>query len=262
MKTSTIALALLATAAAGPAAAVSPFDGTWKTDLKSIKFDPKPDEFLLAKGVYTCRSCVPPFTVPADGKFHPVAGHDYYDAFAVKIDDAHDVTATAKRGPKIVGTTVFRVSPDGKTLTYSATRMSDTGVKTTSTSTGTRVAAAPTGAHAVSGSWKGAAVQSASDTGVTQTFKVANGIVTFSAPTGEAYAAKLGGPAVVQKNDPAKTMIRVKQLAPNRIVEEDARHGKVILTFDMTVAPDGKTMTILTTDKRDNTTTKATLLKE
>ncbi len=262
MKTHTIASALFAAAAACPAAAASPFDGTWKTDLKSVRFDPKPDEYLLAMGSYTCKTCMPPLTVPADGKFHAVTGHDYYDAAAVRIDGPHRITAMRRRGSKLVSTAVLTVSPDGKTLTYTGTGVSDTGVKSSSTSTATRVAAAPAGAHAVSGSWKAAAVQSASQTGMLQTIRVVGGTVAFSVPTGESYTARLGGPAVVQKNDPAKTMIQVRQLGPNHIVEEDSRHGKLVYVYDMMVAPDGRTMTIATTDKRDNTTTRATLLKQ
>jgi hypothetical protein len=249
-------------AAAAPALAASPFDGTWKTDLKTIKFDPKPDQYLLARGIYKCITCIPPIDVPADGKFHPITGHDYADAFAVKVDGPRGITTMAKRGGKLVGTSTMTISPDGKTVTYAYSDTADNGVKTTGSSTAMRVAAAPAGAHMISGSWKAVAAESASASGTSMTIKLADGTLAMSAPTGETYAAKLGGPAVLQQNDPGKTMIRVRQLGPNRIVEEDSRHGKLVSTFDMTLAPGGRTMMVASTDKRDNTTAKFTMVRQ
>src|SRR5689334_15663591 len=40
-------------------------NGTWKADIDSVQFDQKPDEYLLQAGQYSCKSCVPPVTVPA-----------------------------------------------------------------------------------------------------------------------------------------------------------------------------------------------------
>src|SRR5690348_11141647 len=58
--------------ASAPATAAS-IDGTWKADIDSVQFDQKPDEYLLQAGQYSCKSCVPSYTVPADGAFHPVS---------------------------------------------------------------------------------------------------------------------------------------------------------------------------------------------
>ena len=40
--------------------------------MNSVQFDQKPDEMLLQAGQYSCKSCVPAVTVPADGAFHPI----------------------------------------------------------------------------------------------------------------------------------------------------------------------------------------------
>jgi hypothetical protein len=40
------------------AMAQSPFDGTWKVDLKTAKFPEKPDVYLLQHGMYHCKTCV------------------------------------------------------------------------------------------------------------------------------------------------------------------------------------------------------------
>src|SRR4051812_16862828 len=57
---------------ASATATATGIDGTWKADIDSVQFDQKPDELLLQAGQYTCKSCVPSVTVPADGAFHPV----------------------------------------------------------------------------------------------------------------------------------------------------------------------------------------------
>jgi len=50
------------------------FDGTWKTDMESLKTTGKPLVLLLAGGECACSSCNPPYTVKADGAEHKVTG--------------------------------------------------------------------------------------------------------------------------------------------------------------------------------------------
>ena len=104
--------------AAAPAAAGS-IDGTWKADIDSVQFSQKPDEFLLQEGQYSCKSCVPSFTVAADGAFHPVS-LPYADSYAVKVVDDHNIVRTQKKGGRQVGETKVMVSADGNTLTFSS----------------------------------------------------------------------------------------------------------------------------------------------
>src|SRR5688572_5466380 len=66
------------------AADLSALTGTWKTDRDSVKFEGKPDEYLLKDGTYSCSTCIPPLTAPADGQFHPVKDRPYYDSLSVK----------------------------------------------------------------------------------------------------------------------------------------------------------------------------------
>ena len=101
---------------AAPALAESPFDGTWKIDLGASKLPEKPDVFLLKDGVYECRSCAPAFKVKADGAFHPVAGHPYYDAVSIKVVDPRTVVETDRKGAKTVVSSTNSVSADGRTV--------------------------------------------------------------------------------------------------------------------------------------------------
>jgi hypothetical protein len=72
---------LLSTAALAGAG----FDGTWTTNMESLKTTGKPIILLLAGGEYTCSSCNPPYAVKADGAEHSVTGQAYFDIAMVKV---------------------------------------------------------------------------------------------------------------------------------------------------------------------------------
>ena len=59
--------------------------GTWKADLSNMQLPTKPTRALLSKGVYHCQTCVPAYSVKADGQDHAVSGHPYYDSVAVTV---------------------------------------------------------------------------------------------------------------------------------------------------------------------------------
>jgi hypothetical protein len=58
--------------------AQSPFDGTWMTKLDTAKLPTKPDKYSLSNNTYECLTCVPKYSVKADGSDHKVTGHPYY----------------------------------------------------------------------------------------------------------------------------------------------------------------------------------------
>ncbi len=82
------------------ARAQSPFDGTWKVDLKTAKFPEKPDVYLLQDGMYHCKTCVPSVDVKADGQDHEVSGHPYYDMVSIKVADDRTIEETDKKNGK------------------------------------------------------------------------------------------------------------------------------------------------------------------
>ena len=243
--------------------AASVFDGTWKTDVSTAQMPAKPDEYQLQKGTYTCKTCAPAFTVAADGMDHAVTGHPYYDSVAIKIVDDHTISETDKKGGKVVSTSTSKVSADGKTLAFEFSDSSDTnGAPVTGKGTQTRVGAAPAGAHAVSGSWRTTNISGISDNGLTLTFNVNGDSLSMSSPTGQKYTAKLDGTDAPMTGDPGVTSVSVKKLADNKIVETDKRDGKVIGTSTMTVAKDGKSMSVVYDNKLQGTTMSFTSKKQ
>ena len=102
--------------AAAPAGAAT-IDGTWKTDMSSLKLDAKPDVLLLKAGQFSCSTCTPPLEVAADGAMHAVTGRPYADHISIKVDDDHHVSRTSQKDGKTTGTAKYSVSSDGNTLT-------------------------------------------------------------------------------------------------------------------------------------------------
>ncbi len=76
------------------------------------------------------------------------------------------------------------------------------------------------------------------------TNKVEGDSLSMSTRTGQSYTAKLDGTEAPYKGDPGTTSVSVKKVDKNTIEETDKRDGKVISVARMTVAADGKNMTI------------------
>ena len=214
-----------------PAFAASPLDGTWKADMASAKLAQRPDSWSLKDGVYECTTCTPPYKVLADGKPHPVAGKDYWDALAVEVVDANTLKTTTYRKGEATETATRTVSADGSMITFTGTTSDNAnGKEVTSTSVSKRVSPAPAGAHATSGSWQhtndGAKI---ADEYLTLTLAMSGNTVDFSMPTGERYSAKLGGPRVPVVGDKANTMVALKRDGAG-FTETDYVGGKPVMT--------------------------------
>lgn len=239
------------------AMAQSAFDGTWKVDLNKAQLPKKPDVFLLQDGMYHCKTCVPPIDIKADGQDQKVTGHPYYDTMSMKVVDDRTIEETDKKDGKTVTTSKTTVSSDGSALTFEFTDRSATNADpVTGKGEATRVAKGPAGSHAISGSWRTTKLESLSDNGLTFTYKVEGDSLTMTNPTGQTYTANLDGTDAPYKGDPGTTSVSVKRLGKNTMEESDKRDGKVISVARMTVAADGKTMTIAVNDKLHGTTSQ------
>lgn len=236
--------------------AQSPFDGTWKTDLSKLKFPSKPDVFELKDGRYKCPTCIPTkIDVAADGQDQKVTGNPYFDTINVKVVNAKTVEIVAKKDGKVVSREHDLVSGDGKQFTSDWTgRNSPDSPEMSAKLVHTRVAEGPAGAHAISGSWHTEKATQASESIVTITFKSIENGLEMSQPNGVSYSAKFDGKDYPYKGDPGTTAVSLKRISDRHIEETDKENGKITGVADMTVAPDGRTMTTVYHDKRAGTT--------
>jgi hypothetical protein len=242
------------------ALASSAFDGTWKTRIDSFKISGKPDVFAVADGTYTCSSCVPQVKVKADGTDQKVSGHAYYDSVAVKVLSPTSVHITHKLAGKEVTTVTYTASADGATLNGKFT--DNTGAKTaTGAFTETRVAPAPAGAHAISGSWQAAQVTAGND--VTRTVSYSMTAEAFAMHwNGQSYEAKFDGKEYPVTGDPGQTSVTLKRLDDNTVMETDHRLGRVTDEIRMAAAKDGKTIDVTDKDVLRGQTVTFTLEKQ
>ena len=220
-------------------AAADTINGTWKVDVDSVQFGQKPDEMLLQNGTFTCKSCTPSYSVPADGAFHPVK-LPYADSDAVKVVDAHTVTETSKKGGKQVDQSTMTVSGDGNTLTIDFTDTSTPGKPSKGEVVETRVGAAPAGANAISGQWKPSKLANFNDAALTFTVNVNGDDFQLSSPDGTSFDAKIGGGEVPIKGDIAGTTASVSKAGDNGYTVTRKRDGKVVGDTTYTVGADGK----------------------
>lgn len=238
--------------------AQSPFDGTWRINPASAKFDPKPFTEYISQGWFHCVSCQPPYDIAADGQDQAVSGHAY-DTESVTIVDDHSVKAVYKKAGKVTGDELDTVSADGKTLTSIASNYPMNGQVTHNTSKMKRVGALPSGVHATSGNWQALSFTD-SENDLLTTYKTDGDQITMTDPTGDTYTAKFDGSDYPYKGAYGVNGVSLKKISANTIEETDKRDGTVVGVYKMTVS--GKTMTIVAHDPRNNTTSTFTATKK
>jgi hypothetical protein len=238
---------------AAPALAQSPFDGTWKGDPKSDVLDVKPDEVLLKGGEYSCKTCIPAYSVRADGAFHPVADRPYWDEVAIKTVDPRTVSFQLRKSGKLIGENTRTVSVDGTSMAIATSNTNNAaGTRVAAASVQKRVGAPIAGAHLISGSWLTDAKESTvSDNGITITLKVDADTLHLTSPMGETLDAKFGGDYAPNVGDPGKTMTKAALLSPSKLTLTDMRDGKIVQVTTYTVAADGRTLDAAWSDPRD-----------
>ncbi|WP_049622850.1 hypothetical protein [Frateuria defendens] len=258
-------VALLWALALAPAAALaqSAFDGTWKIDLGKLQLPAKPDVLLLQEGRYECRTCAPAIGVTADGADHAVGGYPYFDTMAVKVVDEHTVQVTQKKAGKVVATSTTMVSPDGRRADFEfSDRSNSDSAPVTGKGSMAREGKAPAGAHALSGTWRTTGYQAVSDNALVFSLHMDGDSLSMSSPTGQAYTARLDGIRAPYRGDPGITAVALKKLGRQAVEETDFRDGRVVGVTRMTVAPDGRSMTLSIDDKLRGKTMSAVAIKQ
>jgi len=243
-RTLPVSLAVTALALASPALADSPFEGTWKIDDSATQYSQVPSVTSLKDGSYSCTSCTPAYTVPADGAFHPVAGRSAVDAMSVTVVDPHTLTYRWQKDGKTIGTETDKVGPDGNTLTYTDSWISPSGKTFTSAVTQARVGTALPGEHLATGKWRTVAVKDTSGTSSDRTFKVEGDTIMASSPSGMHYTATFGGPYVKVEGVDGDQEVAVARSGPRTMTERWKSDGKLTGVYIIKSNEDGKTQIV------------------
>jgi hypothetical protein len=239
--------------------AQSPFDGTWRINMAQAKLSPKPNVFYISQGWYHCVTCVPVVEVKADGTDQPVTGQ-VYDSLSVKEVDAKSIATVTKKAGKVMAEQTRTVSADGKTLTLKSTSHPMASDQTvTVETTAKRVGIAPSGVHAVSGSWLVEKIKE-SDNGTTFTVKSGADGLTYSEPTGETFTAKLDSTEAPVTGAYAYNTVSLKKADAKTIEATFKRDGTLVEVVTLTV--NGKSMTRVASNKITDRTATYTATKQ
>jgi hypothetical protein len=246
--------ALLILLALSPAAvfAQSPFDGTWMIHSDTAQLPQQPAVYLLADGRFRCSDCLANVEIKANGHDQKVTEASYWDTVSVRIVDAHTVEIVARKAGKTMFTEVDVVSLDGNTLAQVVKDTTEAEAVTIETRS-RRVEKGPSGAHAISGSWR-AYKTSRSRNGSLIKYKCTAEGFSAETPLGERFDAKFDGKDYPVEDDPAHTMVSVNRVGPNSIEVTSKRNGKVVAISHMSVAPGGESIHVVFEDKENNTT--------
>jgi dipeptidyl aminopeptidase/acylaminoacyl peptidase len=233
------------------AVAQNAIDGTWRIDLNKAQMDSKPRVFELKDGMYSCSTCDPKIMIKADGMDHPVSGSPYFNTGKITVVDPSTVEMTGMKDGKVTLHVTMMVSADGKTLTRKVEEH-PAGSNQVSTVSGQfdRIGEPQAGAHMISGSWRMQKLESASENWLTFTFASNSHGLDYKASTGENYSASFDGKDYPYKGDPGTTSVVLKRIDNNTIEETDKRDGEVVFVSRITVSPDGKSLTMVSEDKR------------
>ncbi|EAQ29633.1 hypothetical protein NAP1_02635 [Erythrobacter sp. NAP1] len=221
--------------------------GTWTVNLDSAEWENANSNYAIADGEYTCNSCLPPYSVAADGNWQSV-DRPGLDQVMITVVDDNTVELASRFEGEDQGKSVWTVGEDGQTMTINWTNYEDAG-ETTGTSMMTRVEAGPDGSHAASGEWAPAGVSEMSDEARSVTITEDGDTITF-ASFGGGYTATLGGDAVTIDGDNSGTMVAIEKTGDNTYRETFTRDGETTGVNDWTV--DGDTLTVVATDPRDD----------
>jgi hypothetical protein len=230
-------------------------NGTWKIDLNKLQMDPKPLVYELKDGEFTCSTCDPKYTIKADGQDHAISGDPYADTVAVTVIDPNTISVIGKKGGTVRFKSTDVVAADGKSVTRQYEghpEGSDQAVMATGLYS--RVGSPETGTHAISGSWKPEKWESVSENALTFTYSLTSDGLNFRASTGENYTAKFDGNDYPFHGDPGTTSVVLKKIDDNTFEETYKRNGEVTGSSRITIAPDGKSIALVSQDMRRGTT--------
>jgi hypothetical protein len=105
-------------------------------------------------------------------------------------------------------------------------------------------------------------MESVSDIGLLISYKLEGDTLTMSRPTGFGYKAKLDGTVAPYEGDPEKHGVSVRRVDASTFEETDELNGKPTSIMRMTVAANGKSMTIVERDIEAGTSSRFTATKQ
>lgn len=247
----------------GPAqAATSPFNGTWLTDIASIKQPPDIAMLTFERGIFGRGREKLDFAVRADGHVHAVPADEYVDAVAVRLLSPRHLRETDLLKGKVVYVITFSVSADGRAMTEQVTDYSKPDAKPIATIVKRKRIARPTpGASWLSGRWLSTEVAT-TRSHLTDHLRLVGNRFSRSGPGGSGFDAVIGGPPVPVRGDAPSTRTAVTMPNAHNIIERLYADKKLAMTITMTLQPDGKSIKTVAKRQSDGSVFAWTLRRQ
>ena len=222
-------------------------NGDWVADLQT-QTGLSRDVYLVADGIYSCESCSPPRSYPADGALRAVTGAPGVSESVTIAGPRAIVTRIIE--PALNRVTTMTVAADDETATYvSIDQRPGVNVPLRTEYLARRVAAGPLGSHRVSGAWQGVRYVAVPEQVRTTRLRESGDRLSFSVPLGYHYTATYGGYFVpLQGPYEGGVAVAVRRETDGSIVETRKREGRVVQTRRYTPARDGRSLQIATTN--------------
>lgn len=231
--------------------------GDWQIDLDSASWENDVSTYVIADGQYTCESCLPPYSVAADGEWHDV-DRPGTDSQMVEVVDDWTVRMASRYEGEDTGSSTFTIAEDGQSATVQFTDLEgDEPVE--GSATFMRVSDGPEGAHAMSGGWSIGGLSDMSDAGLTFSYAV-DGDQFTSTGNGTSFTATLGGDPVAIEGSTSGVMVAVEEMDGGGYRETYTRDGEVTSITELTV--DGDTLSGVSNDPRDGSSVTWTATRQ
>lgn len=237
----------------------NPFDGHWVDDLNTQIGQAGYDDYLIANGYYTCRSCRPPRHYRADGKMRPVPGDVSVISEGVRIEGPRTII-THIIDQEMSRETTMTVAANNRTATYVSLDKWPNYRKLLRTRyMAKRVGPAPPGANLVSGRWVGLKYLEGPEEYRSNDFREHHGQFTRSNFRHGHYTATIGGrPAPVTGDGKNIFMAVVRAPDARNRIETISLNGKALVERTYRLLPDGKSMLTIVRDPKDGSIYKIT----
>jgi hypothetical protein len=231
----------------------SGIDGTWKIDLNKAKLDAKPMVYELKDGYFTCSTCDPKIHVKADGTDQKITGSPYVTTESITVLNPNSVQRVGKKDGQVRFKDTLTISDDGMAATQSYEGHPESGQTVNWTGSYSRVGEMAKGASPITGEWKVDNYSGASSNVLTFVYASKPDGMEFKATTGESYTAKFDGKEYPFSGDPGTTSVVLKKIDDHTFEEIYKRGAEVTGMAQLTVSPDGKSLTMVMEDKRRGT---------
>jgi hypothetical protein len=239
--------AVLAALIAGPLSAQDAFIGKWKLNLAKSKLAGQTIEIQEVGGGYKFQEDEHSDIIFADGLDHPT---HFGETMSITQKKADVWAITYKNADRVLMNTIWKVSKDGKTLTYTATGTRPNGMQFSNQLTAKRTSAG----SGLAGKWETVSVNLSSPREIyIEPFESGGHFITFPGRK-QTVRMKFDGKDYPEEGPtvPPGATSSGQRIGERTTETTEKIKGTIIEVAKATISSDGRTQTIVVTEPGDS----------